>query len=130
MLTYIYELANWPVFEWDQENLAQQLAAVRLRQGRLLGRMQGLGFPLQEEAVLDTLTEDVLKSSEIEGEILDKDQVRSSIARRLGMETAALPSGDRNVEGVVEMMLDATQKYKEQLTQDRLFGWHASLFPT
>ncbi len=92
--------------------------------------MQQLGFPLREEAVLQTLTEDVLKSSEIEGEILDKDQVRSSIARRLGMETAALPSGDRNVEGVVEMMLDATQKYKEQLTQDRLFGWHASLFPT
>jgi len=127
---YIHELSNWPKFEWDQRSFAKQLVAVRHRQGRLIGRMQQLGFPLREEAVLQTLTEDVLKSSEIEGEILDKDQVRSSIARRLGMETAALPSGDRNVEGVVEMMLDATQKYKEQLTQDRLFGWHASLFPT
>jgi Fic family protein len=92
--------------------------------------MQELGFPLREEAVLQTLTEDVLKSSEIEGEILDKDQVRSSIARHLGMDAAALPSADRNVEGVVEMMLDATQNYREKLTQDRLYGWHASLFPT
>ena len=130
MTKYIHELPKWPHFEWDQRGLAKQLAAVRHRQGRLIGRMQELGFSLREEAVLQTLTEDVLKSSEIEGEILDKDQVRSSIARRLGMEAAALPSADRNVEGVVEMMLDATQKYKEQLTQDRLFGWHASLFPT
>jgi Fic family protein len=130
MAKYIHELANWPKFEWDRRGLAGQLAAVRYRQGRLIGRMQALGFPLREEAVLQTLTEDVLKSSEIEGEILDKEQVRSSIARRLGMEAAALPSADRNVEGVVEMMLDATQKYKEELTKDRLFGWHASLFPT
>jgi Fic family protein len=130
MTKYIHELTNWPHFEWDQRGLAKQLATVRHRQGRLIGRMQELGFPLREEAVLQTLTEDVLKSSEIEGEILDKDHVRSSIARRLGMEAAALPSADRNVEGVVEMMLDATQKYKEQLTQDRLYGWHASLFPT
>jgi len=130
MTKYIHERLNWPHFEWDQRGLAKQLAAVRHRQGRLIGRMQELGFPLREEAVLQTLTEDVLKSSEIEGEILDKDQVRSSIARRLGMEAAALPSADRDVEGVVEMMLDATQKYKEQLTQGRLFGWHESLFPT
>jgi Fic family protein len=130
MTEYIYELPNWPKFEWDQRGLSKQLAAVRHRQGRLIGRMQALGFPLREEAVLQTLTEDVLKSSEIEGEILDKDQVRSSIARRLGMEAAALPSADRNVEGMVEMMLDATQRYKEKLIQDRLFGWHASLFPT
>jgi Fic family protein len=130
MAEYIHELPNWPKFEWDQRGLAKQLAAVRHRQGRLIGRMQALGFPLREEAVLQTLTEDVLKSSEIEGEILDKDQVRSSIARRLGMEVAALPSADRNVEGVVEMMLDATQKYEEELTKDRLYGWHASLFPT
>jgi Fic family protein len=130
MTEYIHELPNWPKFEWDQRGLAKKLAAVRHRQGRLIGRMQGLGFPLREEAVLQTLTEDVLKSSEIEGEILDKDQVRSSIARRLGMDAAGLPSADRNVEGVVEMMLDATQKYQEKLTQDRLFGWHASLFPT
>jgi Fic family protein len=92
--------------------------------------MQALGFPLREEAVLQTLTEDVIKSSEIEGDILDKDQVRSSIARRLGMKAAALLSADHNVEGVVEMMLDATQGYQDELTQDRLFGWHASLFPT
>jgi Fic family protein len=130
MAEYIHELLNWPKFEWNQHDLAKQLAAVRHRQGRLIGRMQALGFPLRAEAVLRTLTEDVLKSSEIEGEILDQEQVRSSIARRLGMEAAALPSADRNVEGVVEMMLDATQKYKEELTRDRLFAWHASLFPT
>lgn len=130
MAEYIHDLQNWPKFEWDQHSLTKQLATVRHRQGRLIGRMQALGFPLREEAVLQTLTEDVLKSSEIEGEILDKDQVRSSIARRLGMDAAALPPADRNVEGVVEMMLDATQKYKETLTEDRLFGWQASLFPT
>jgi Fic family protein len=118
------------VFHWDQNALTQPLAAVRHRQGRLIGRMQTLGFSLREEAVLHTLTEDVLKSSEIEGEILDKDQVRSSIARRLGMEMVGLAPADRNVDGVVEMMLDATQKYKERLTADRLFGWHAALFPT
>lgn len=125
----IHELPDWPKFQWDHRGVAKQLAAVRHRQGRLIGRMQALGFPLREEAVLRILTEDVLKSSEIEGEILDKDQVRSSIARRLGMEAAALLSADRNVEGVVEMMLDATQKYQEKLTRDRLFAWHASLFP-
>jgi Fic family protein len=129
MATFIHELPDWPHFRWSQERLAKQLAAVRLRQGRLIGRMQALGFSLQEEAVLSTLTEDVLKSSEIEGEMLDKDQVRSSIARRLGLEAGALPPADRNVEGVVEMMLDATQKFKDALTADRLFGWHASLFP-
>jgi Fic family protein len=130
MPKYIYERSDWPDFRWNHEALAQQLAAVRHRQGRVIGRMQALGFPLREEAVLKTLTEDVLKSSEIEGEILDKDQVRSSIARRLGMEAGALPPADRNVDGVVEMMLDATQKFKERLTDERLFGWHAALFPT
>lgn len=110
--------------------MAAKLAAVRLRQGQLIGRMQGLGFRQQEEAVLSTLTEEVLKSSEIEGEKLNEDAVRSSLARRLGMDAGALPSADRNVEGVVEMMLDATQKFKEALTAERLFGWHASLFPT
>ena len=130
MAKYIHELPDWPRFQWAQGDLARQLAAVRHRQGKLIGRMQGLGFPLREEAVLKTLTEDVLKSSEIEGEILDRDQVRSSIARRLGMEVGALPPADRNVEGVVEMMLDATQKFKEPLTAERLFAWHAALFPT
>src|SRR5262249_2940225 len=105
-------------------------AAVRHRQGRLIGRMQALGFPLREEAVLKTLTEDVLKSSEIEGEILDKDQVRSSIARRLGMDAGALLPADRNVEGVVEMMLGTTQNFKDPWAAERLFGWQAALFPT
>jgi Fic family protein len=130
MPRYIHELADWPNFRWDRAGLAKQLAAVRHRQGRHIGRMQALGFPLREEAVLKTLTEDVLKSSEIEGEILDKDQVRSSIARRLGIDVGALAPADRNVEGVVEMMLDATQKFNEPLTDERLFGWHAALFPT
>lgn len=130
MTEYIHELPNWPLFTWDQHSLAKQLAAVRHRQGLLIGRMKAIGFPLREEAVLKTLTEDVIKSSEIEGEILDRDQVRSSIARRLGMDAGGLPATDRHVDGVVEMMLDATQKYKEKLTADRLFGWHASLFPT
>src|SRR4249919_1500023 len=130
MSEYIYQRPDWPRFHWDQAALANQLGAVRHRQGRLIGRMQALGFPLREQAVLKTLTEDVLKSSEIEGEILDRDQVRSSIARRLGMDIGALIPADRNVDGVVEMMLDATQNYASQLTPERLFGWHASLFPT
>jgi Fic family protein len=129
-MPYIHELPNWPCFRWDSAGLAKQLAAVRLRQGRLIGRMQALGFRQQEEAVLTTLTLDVVKSSEIEGEILDMHQVRSSIARRLGMDVGALAPADRNVEGVVEMMLDATQNFEDELTEDRLFGWHASLFPT
>jgi Fic family protein len=130
MPTYIPEQPDWPAFRWGHEALAKQLAAVRHRQGRLIGRMQALRFPLRQEAVLETLTEDVLKSSEIEGELLDKDQVRSSIARRLGIETVASPQADRHVEGVVEMMLDATQKFEDVLTAGRLFGWHAALFPT
>jgi Fic family protein len=127
---YIHEGADWPRFRWDQDGLANQLAAVRHRQGRLIGRMEGLGFQLREEAVLSTLTQDVLKSSEIEGEILDIDQVRSSLARRLGLDIGALTPADRNVDGVVEMMLDATQNYQAPLTEERLFGWHAALFPT
>lgn len=130
MVTYIHQLPNWPEFTWKQDTLATLLGRVRHRQGRLIGQMQGLGFRLREEAILHTLTEDVLKSSEIEGDVLDKDQVRSSIARRLGIDIGALPAADRHVEGVVEMMLNATQKYKEPLTADRLFGWHAALFPT
>lgn len=130
MPTYIHERKDWPKFRWSTETLAAPLAAVRHRQGRLIGRMQSLGFHLREEAVLETLTEDVLKSSEIEGEILDKDQVRSSIARRLGLDVGALTPADRDVEGVVEMMLDATQNYDAPLTEERLFAWHAALFPT
>lgn len=127
---YIHQLKNWPAFHWDQEKLAPLLSEVRHRQGRLLGRMEGLGFSLQAEASLQTLTLDVLKSSEIEGELLNPDQVRSSIARRLGMDIAGLIPADRYVEGVVEMMLDATQNYKNALSDERLFGWHAALFPT
>src|SRR3954469_15743610 len=127
---YIHELHDWPRFHWSAEKLAEPLASVRHRQGRLTGHMEALGFKLQQEAVLQTLTTEVLKSSEIEGEKLDAEQVRSSIARRLGIDIGALPPSDRNVEGVVEMMLDATQKFMEELTEERLFGWHAALFPT
>jgi Fic family protein len=127
---YIHDLADWPRFHWNHEALAAPLASARHKQGRLVGQMEALGFRVRAEAVLRTLTEDVLKSSEIEGEKLDADQVRSSIARRLGMDIAGLKPADRNVEGVVEMMLDATQRYSEPLTRDRLFSWHAALFPT
>lgn len=130
MSMFIYEREGWPAFRWSDESLSAPLAAVRHRQGRLIGRMGALGFPLQSEALLQTLTEDVLKSSEIEGEKLDKEQVRSSIARRLGLDVGALVPVDREVEGVVEMMLDATQHYNKPLTRDRLFDWHAALFPT
>jgi Fic family protein len=130
MTTYVHELADWPQFRWDHKGLAEQLAAVRHRQGRLIGRMEALGVKLRAEATLSTLTEEVVKTSEIEGEILDKDQVRSSLARRLGVDIGALTPADRNVEGIVEMILDATEKYDEPLTAERLFGWHAALFPT
>lgn len=127
---YIHELQDWPKFHWSAERIAGPLASLRHRQGRLIGHMEVLGFNLQQEAVLKTLTADVLKSSEIEGEKLDAEQVRSSIARRLGMDIGALKPADRNVEGVVEMMLDATRHYDQPLTAERLFAWHASLFPT
>lgn len=129
-MVYIHELDAWPAFRWDEKGLSEKLAAVRHRQGRLIGRMEGLGFPLRAEAMLQTLTQDVVKSSEIEGEMLDGDQVRSSIARRLGIDIGALTPADRNVEGIVEMMLDATRAYDSPLTADRLCNWHAALFPT
>ena len=128
--TYIHEEPDWPQFRWQPEGLVEQLAAARHRQGRLVGRMGALGFDLCQEAVLDTLTEDVVKSSEIEGEMLDVEQVRSSVARRLGMDTGGLLQVDRNVEGIVELMLDATAHYDQPLTEERLFDWHAALFPT
>jgi Fic family protein len=130
MTSYIHEIEGWPSFTWERDRLAERLAAVRHQQGRLLGRMEVLGLISRQEAVLKTLTEDVLKSSEIEGEHLDPGQVRSSIARRLGMDAGGLKAVDRNVEGVVEMMLNATSRYAEPLTAERLFGWHAALFPT
>ncbi len=129
-MNYIYQREEWPRMTWDAERLAGTLAGVRHRQGRLIGRMESLGFSLRNEAALQTLTEDVLKSNEIEGEKLDRDQVRSSIARRLGLEVGGLMAVDRYIEGVVEMMLDATGHYAEPLTEERLFGWHAALFPT
>ena len=112
MPTYIHQRDTWPVFRWQEAALIRQLADVRHRQGRLIGRMEALGFNLRAEAVLATLTEDVVKSSEIEGEALDREQVRSSIARRLGMDVGGLIAADRHVEGVVEMMLDATQNFR------------------
>src|SRR5688572_24196312 len=129
MSQYIHLKPAWPDFYWESESLLEPLAALRSKQGRLLGSLESLGFRLKEEASLQTLTLDVVKSSEIEGENLPEDQVRSSIARRLGLDVAGVTVTDRNVEGVVDMMLDATQKYNEVLTKDRLFGWHAALFP-
>jgi len=129
-MEYINQLADWPKYQWRDEEIAAPLAAVRHRQGRLMGRMEGIGFDLRSEAMLTTLTDDVIKSSEIEGEDLNRQQVRSSLARRLGMDISGLVPADRSVEGVVEMMLDATQKFDQPLTEDRLYGWHAALFPT
>ena len=127
---YIHQQKKWPQFQWNKEKVAELLTVVRYRQGRLMGHMEALGFALREEAMLQALTQEVIKSSEIEGEKLDQDQVRSSLARRLGIEIAGSVPSDRNVEGVVEMMLDATQNFQQPLTEERLFGWHAALFPT
>lgn len=129
-MTWIHELPDWPNFTWDSDVLAAALAEVRHRQGLLLGRMQSLGFELRAEASLSVLTSDVVKSSAIEGERLPPDQVRSSIARRLGLEAGGLVRSSRQVDGVVEMLLDATQKYTAPLMTERMFGWHAALFPT
>src|SRR3989338_11071460 len=127
-MKYIHQLDIWPKFTWHNEQIASALGTVRNRQGRLTGRMDAIGVPLRSEAILQTLTLDVLKSSEIEGEFLDPGQVRSSIARRLGMDITGLVPSDPKMEGVVEMMLDATQNFDKPLTKDRLFGWHARLF--
>jgi len=127
---YIHESKNWTDFIWDNQKVMLKLGEARNQQGRLLGKMESLGFDLQNEAVLNTLTLDVVKSSEIEGEFLEMEQVRSSIARKLGIEIADAVDSERHVDGIVEMMLDATQKYNLPLTKDRLFGWHSALFPT
>jgi hypothetical protein len=126
----IHERPGWPDLTFSNDVLASLMAAVRHRQGRLLGQMAGLGFDLQSEASLTTLTTDVVKSSAIEGEKLNPDEVRSSIAARLGLDTGGPPRAGRDVEGIVEMMLDATQRYDEPLSAERLLGWHAALFPT
>ncbi len=126
---YIYDSSDWPNFRWNREKLAERLGQIHYRQGVLTGRMNTLGFILHNEAVVDTLTLDVIKSSEIEGEILNKEQVRSSIAKRLGMDTNALIPTSRDIDSVVDMFVDATQNYNKPLTKKRLFGWHAALFP-
>lgn len=126
---YIYQNQDWANFHWDSEQVMPVLARAKLVQGLLLGKMNTLGFALKEEAILHTLTQDIIKSSEIEGEILDKDQVRSSVAKRLGLEVGGGIHIDHYIDGIVEMMLDATQKYDQPLNKYRLIGWHASLFP-
>jgi Fic family protein len=130
MKAFIHQQNNWPNFTWESDEFVNLLSEARNLQGRLMGKMESLGFDLRNEALLDTLTLDVLKSTEIEGEILNPDQVRSSIARRLGMEIAGSVESDRNVDGMVEMMIDATKNCFKPLTAERLFDWHAALFPT
>lgn len=130
MAKYIYEHKNWTNFSWDGKAINAIFGEVKLLQGKIIGQMNSLGFSAKEEAALTTLTLDIVKSSEIEGEVLNYNQVRSSIARRLGINTAGLVPSSRHIEGIVEMMLDATQRYTLPLTQKRLFGWHAALFPT
>lgn len=130
MKAFIHQLDNWPNFTWKLDEFINLLSEVRNLQGRILGRMESLGFDLRNEATLETLTLDVLKSTEIEREYLNPDQVRSSIAKKLGMEIAGSVESERNVDGIVEMMLDATQNCFKPLTAERLFDWHAALFPT
>ncbi|MCK9639265.1 MAG: Fic family protein [Prolixibacteraceae bacterium] len=130
MAKYIYQNSDWTHFTWKDTVINAIFGEVRNLQGKISGQMNALGFSMKEEASLTTLTLDVVKSSEIEGELLNYAQVRSSIARRLGIDAAGLVPSDRNVEGVVEMMLDATQNYLQPLTEERLFGWHSALFPT
>lgn len=127
---YIYERKKWPHFTWDKEKISELLIALKIKQSHLLGGMESIGFRSKGDTLLETLTQDVIKSSEIEGEILDQTQVRSSVARHLGMDSAGLDVVDRRIDGVVEMMLDATQNYHLPLTQKRLFLWHKKLFPT
>jgi Fic family protein len=129
-MTYIHERPGWPDFKWDSEALTGPLAAVRHKQGRHLGKMEALGLDFRTEAGLVTLTDEVVKTSAIEGQNLNPDEVRSSIVRNLGLDVAGLPKPGREVDGIVEMMLDATRNYNLPLTAERLFGWHAALFPT
>ena len=126
---YIHQKDNWPNFTWNNDEFVNLLSEARNLQGRLIGKMESMGFELRDEALLETLTLDVLKSAEIEGELLNPEQVRSSIAQRLGMEFAGAIMSDRNVDGMVEMMIDATRNCFKPLTVERLFDWHAALFP-
>jgi Fic family protein len=126
---YIYEQSNWPIFEWNSETLLPLLSMVRNRQGKLIGKMGMLGFELRSEANLEILTQEIIKSTEIEGEALDKEQVRSSIARKLGLDISGLIYSERHVDGIVDLMIDATKNYDQELTKERLFSWHSALFP-
>lgn len=126
---YIHQHKNWTHFTWNDADISVLLGTVRNLQGKLIGKMETLGFESRQEAQLETLILDVLKSTEIEGEFLNTEQVRSSLARRLGMNIGGLIPSDRNVDGIVEMMLDATQNNNEPLSKERLFNWHAALFP-
>lgn len=130
MAKYIYQRKSWTDFSWNEKKISVLLAQVRNLQGRLLGKMTSLGFHYQTEATFENTMLDVLKSAEIEGEKLNKQQVRSSVARRLGLNVAGLINSERNIDGIVEMMLDATQNHNELLTEERLLSWHAALFPT
>jgi Fic family protein len=127
---YLYNNQDWPIFKWNSEKLLPFLSHVRNRQGKLIGKMGALGFELRNEANLEILTQEIIKSTEIEGEFLDREQVRSSIARRLGLEISGLVYSERNVDGIVDLMIDATKNYDKELNKERLFSWHAALFPT
>ena len=129
-MQYIHQLSNWPNFRWDEKQLTHLLANVRCKQGYLLGKMSSLGFDMKDKATLEMMTKNIIKSSEIEGEYLNLDQVRSSLAKRLGVDIAGSAPVDRHIEGMVEMMLDATNNYMAPLTKDRLCRWHTALFPT
>ena len=129
MAKYIYQHKSWPNFTWDEKEIQVLLGKLRHLQGKIFGQINALGFSIKEETMLSTLTLDVVKSSEIEGQFLNYEQVRSSIARKLGIEYAGMVYPDRNVVGVVEMLLDATQNYEQPLTEERLFAWHGALFP-
>ncbi len=130
MKSYIHQQTNWPDFSWDSSAILQKLGETRNLQGKILGKMESLGFEYKKEAELETLTLDIIKTSEIEGEYLNSDQVRSSIARRLGIEITGSVESDRDVDGIVDMMLDATQNYSKPLNAERLFDWHAAMFPS
>lgn len=130
MYQYIHHIPDWPTFSWDLERIVALLSEVRNKQGILRGKMEAIGFKLQNEAYLESLFQDVIKSSEIEGEILDTDQVRSSIAQKLGIEIDGIVESERHIDGVVEMMMDATQNWNEVLNEERLFGWYSLVFPS
>ena len=127
---YIYECKNWPKFIWNDSKIANLLAEASFAEGQILGKMQELGFNLQQEAILVNLTEEIIKSSEIEGETLNTEQVRSSIARRLNINNENSITSSHHIDGIVNMMIDATHNFNTPLTLERLYGWHAALFPT